>query len=178
MPPKKMAKGFISHRCDDYDSARWRKSFESFLRKLRIKPTYGCLLEDNITGILEKNIELAIKQSEIYIATVTPSWIETQKKDIGWPKKEWKLWNEIKEEPYKNFCIGLLIDTKRKDVGFISSVISFNLEEDYSRRKKPIPLFRSSNLKVRANPDDRIKIRSQLKNFTEEVFKFRKQNPK
>jgi len=118
-------KGFVSHRCKDYDEAPWRADFEEFLIQNSIEPSYGCTIDTNFRALMTENIENAMKLSNLYIAVITDTWRKVENE--GWPKKEWDMWFTLHKGNYEvsRNCIGFILDIKRTEVGFISNLISF-----------------------------------------------------
>lgn len=164
-----MVLGFVSHRCNDYDSAPWRISFEEFLKSKGIKPLYGCFLEENFKGILSNNIRKAMENSDLYIATITTSWQKAEYE--GWPKKEWEMWQEINRKNEKlERCFGLLIDVKRNQVQFIKDLISYKLNSTSDTEEvNGIRLFGDNPGSFLMKDPDFSRMNAQIGRFCQEV---------
>lgn len=117
---------FISHRCKDYDNSLFRPPFEKYLKRLYLKPKYGCTLYAGKSGFLENKIAFAMENSEIFIAVVTESWAPKHKP--VWPPKEFEMWQSIKKDtPAYDRCIGLLIETEREHIDYLSELVTLSV---------------------------------------------------
>ncbi|MCK5024577.1 MAG: hypothetical protein KAR56_03060 [Thermoplasmata archaeon] len=121
-------KCFISHRCKEYDNAKWKPAFEIFLIEQGIQPVYGCDLDITAHGLIDEDIEEAIKMSEMYIAVITESWKDISD-TVGWPRKEWDLWKSLhSDNEARKRCIGLLLNVNRDTVDFLGYLRSYPLK--------------------------------------------------
>jgi hypothetical protein len=127
---------FISHRCNEYDNAIWRKSFEKFLIKLNITPVYGCDLDATPYGILGDGIENAMKKSEMFFAVITPSWLELNEIS-GWPKREWEMWQVTHGgSGNKKRCMGFLFNVNRESIEFNRDLRTYSVSWKTFKFKK------------------------------------------
>ena len=135
-PRKTLIDAFISHRCEEYDNVRYQPAFAKFLKRLYIRPRYGCLLDKKFGGIISENIRASMEESKIFIAIITPSWESVNGE--GWPKREWEMWKKIHENnlSIKNNCIGFFTTESRDIAPFIKDLVSFPVFLTFNKKIK------------------------------------------